>query len=86
MLPFRMKASVSPGTVVRMAGTWRDCPTEAGGHGSVLPEGLAAIDAVGDGDALGEGPFAAPMTHAGSPRSRPPSNNCARLRKFNLKC
>jgi hypothetical protein len=81
-----MKASVSPGTVVRMAGTWRDCPTEAGGHGCVLSEGLAAIDAVGDGDALGEGPFAAPMTHAGSPRSRLPSTNCARRRKFNLNC
>jgi hypothetical protein len=85
MLPLRTKPSVSPETVVLMAGTWRDCPTGAGGHGSVLPEGLAVTASRGDGEELGEG-LAAPGMHAGSPRSRPPSTNCARPRKFNLNC
>ncbi len=78
MLPPRMKASVSPGTVVRMAGMRRVCPTEGvGEHGAVLPDGLAPDDAVGDGEALGEGPLPAPGTHAGSPRRSAPSTDKA---------
>jgi hypothetical protein len=87
MLPSRMKASVSPGVVVRTAGTGRVRPIEGvAEHGPVLADGLAGLDAVGDGEALGEGPLAEPIAHAGSPRSSPPSSNCARPREFNLNC
>ena len=87
MLPSRMKARVLPGVVVRTAGTGRVWPTEgAAEHGPVLADGLAWFDAVGDGEVLGEGPLAEPMTHAGSATSRAPSSNGARLGGSTLIC
>ena len=87
MLPSRMKARVSPGVVVRTAGTGRVWPTEGvGEHGPVLADGLAWLDALGDGEAIGEGPLAEPITHAGSATSRAPSSNAGRLRGSNLIC
>jgi hypothetical protein len=85
MLPSRMKASVSPGTVVLMAGMERVCPTEAvGEHAPVFPDGLAPDDATGDGEALVDGFRTALGEQAGSPRRSAPSTNCARPREFNL--
>jgi len=87
MLPSRMKARVSPGVVVRTAGTGRVWPTEGvAEHGPVLADGLAWLDAVGDGEALGDGARAVLGAHAGSPRSSVPSTNSASPfgREFNL--
>jgi hypothetical protein len=86
MLPFRMKAIVSPGTVVWMAGMRRVCPTErVGEHAPVFPDGLASVG-VGDGEALGEGVRTELGAHAGSPRRSAPSPSSATplVREFNL--